>query len=295
MKEYKVSNFILAKCGAKLERCTLGAGRRSPDRLANLVNQDLTLEPGYLISYIVAEDRPFSEVLTSSSTIMTGTMGEFMSHLGKDMWGNFPLGGYKDAAHPIFTNPQVFDRKLYRIERNNIHAGVLTTPAYQMLTNGARAKANKAYETFLCRKFVVPEGGKPDPNDANPDLTKRAYCSFCHKSLEPMAAFWNRWPEVGNVNYLYNASSTIDDSGRYDGKTGKGALAFGKILTESENFAECSVTRAFEFVYGRKMTKIEKENQLEDMIDKFNESGQKLRSTIKSLLLAPEFFNGKGE
>ncbi len=108
-----------------------------------------------------------------------------------------------------------------------------------------------------------------------------------------MAAFFNRWPDVGIINYSYNASESINDTGRYDGKTGQGAAAFGKILTESDSFAECSVSRAFEFLYGRKMTRMESENKRDDMVAKFRDSNENLRTIMKAIVLSPEFLSGK--
>ncbi len=289
---YKVPPKVLERCGAAMINCNL-RNAQGFDAFLDEVGLDLSLEPAYLIAHTVAEDKPFNEILTTPTTIMTGTYAYFMAGQGKDLWANYPGGGIVDIAHPIFSPGNRLDRSHYRINRSPLHAGVLTTPAFQILTNGRRAKANRAYETFLCKKFTVPEGALADPSDSNPDLTKRAYCTYCHKSLEPMAAFFNRWPTTGNTQYVYDSSKTVVDTGRFNGSEGDGAPAFGKILAETDAFDECSIRRAFEFLNGRKMTSIELENKMPAYVADFKSSSKNLRATIKAMVLTPEFLSPK--
>lgn len=292
VQTYKVSTEILKKCGQAIEKCNI-ARSKFADRYSNLVSADLTMEPGYIIAHTVAEDRPWPEVVTTQTTIITGTYAEWLTNKGAPLWANFPGKSYEGSTDPIFTKPDIYDRGHHRIQRNALHAGVLTTPAFQMVTNGRRAKANRAYESFLCQKFTVPAGANPDPSDANPDLTKRSYCSFCHKTLEPMAAFWNRWPETGTINYMYDPAATISDTGAFNGQSGPGAAAFGKTLVSSQAFPECGVKRAFEFINGRKMTAKEAEASMAEWISNYDAAQQNLRPLIKAMVLAPEFLGVK--
>ncbi|MBC7532806.1 MAG: hypothetical protein H7318_14635 [Oligoflexus sp.] len=292
---YTIPPLVLERCGARLELCN-SSGAGSNDVFMDHVNTDMMMEPAYLIAHTVAEDRPYSEIINGTDTIMTGTYASFMAKTGLSFWANFPGGAFDDVStHPIFVTPNAADRKHYRIKRNANHAGILTTPAYQLLTNGRRAKANRAYETFLCKKFSVPDGAQPDPNDANPDLTKRAYCTYCHKSLEPMAAFFNRWPTTGVRNYFYETDIKLNDTGRFMGQEGKGANVFGKILAENESFGDCAVKRAFEFVNGRPMSILDRDNKLPAYVNQFKGSSMNLRQVIRSMVLAPEFLNPKGD
>lgn len=288
VETYKVSPEILKKCGAAIEKCNI-ADAKASDRYSNFVSRDVTMEPGYIIGHTVAEDRPWPEVLTTPTTIVTGTYAEWLTNKGAPLWENFPSKSYEGSTDAIFTKPDIYDRKHYRVQRNALHSGVLTTIAYQLVTNGRRAKANRAYESFLCQKFSVPDGANPDPNDANPDLTKRTYCSFCHKTLEPMAAFWNRWPDTGTLNYIYNTDAKIVDTGAFNGGTGPGAAAFGKALVSSQAFQECGIKRAFEFVNGRKMTAAEADANMSEWMSQYDTAQQNLRPLIKSMVLAPEF------
>lgn len=288
---YRVPPMILQACGEGLKKCSLKENGKS-DAYMDEVSRAMTMEASYIISHIVAEDTPFNEILTTEKTIMTGAYGYFMSRdRGSNMWGNFPGGGYVDLQNPVFKTTKPNDKNHYWVNRNPLHSGILTTPVFQLLTNGRRAKANKAYETFLCKKFAVPEGAKPDPADANPDLTQRTYCSYCHKSIEPMAAFFNRWPQTGVNNYQYDDKQ--DEAGRFAGISGEGAKGLGKILAENSEFQTCSIRRAFEFVNRRKMSYLEEENKLDEYASDFA-SDKNLRRLIIKMLLEPEFLSPKG-
>jgi hypothetical protein len=290
---YRTTRKLLERCGPAMIKCTIGADRRY-DRFIDEVDRDVSLEPAYIISHTVAENKPFASILTTQDTIMTGRYGYFLANQGQATLKNYPGQTLQDINHKIFTSPSAIDAKHYWIKRGSLHAGLLTTPAFQIITNGRRAKANRAFETFLCKKFTVPDGAQADPSDANPDLTKRAYCSYCHRTLEPMAAFFNKWPNVGTTAYIYNGSQMVDDTGRFNGLQGTGAAAFGKILSESEGFDECSIKRAFEFLNGRKMSYFEAENRLAPLVADFKASEKNLRLVIKAMVLSPEFLSPKG-
>ncbi|RZA26716.1 MAG: hypothetical protein EOP10_02665 [Proteobacteria bacterium] len=289
VKTYKVPPIVIEHCGGKTLPLCNTKSLNDKDALTDTFNRDLMMEPGYIISHTVAEDRPFSEILTTPDTIMTGTYGAWMHYNGPKLWANYPGGDIEGKKDPIFNAPDASDRTHHRITRNSLHAGVLTTPAYQLLTNGRRAKANKAFETFYCSKFTVPTNAKPDPSDSNPDLTKRAFCKYCHITLEPMASFFNNWPLTGNLNYIYTGNA--DDQGTFLGRSGKGAAAFGSIMVEADTFAACSVRRAFEFVNGRKMSQTEADLQLPRYVSVLLSNNLNLRIVIKSMVADPSFRN----
>lgn len=284
---YDVSEWVIERCGARLARCNL-LYDPGDDGLANFVDQDIVMEPAYLIGHLVRDDHKFSEVLTTDLTVMTGSYAYFIDQMAKDFWGNFPGGGFDTEMKEAIGRLNPNDRSRYLIKRKGAHAGILTTPSYQLSTNGRRAKANRVYETMLCRSFTVPEGAQPDPSDDNPDLRKRAYCAYCHRSLEPMANFFAKWPKVGNVDYIFQTGD-VDDTGAYNGRTGKGPQAFGKFLAQSDSFKECSVRRAFQFVNGRDVTATEKDFLIQSYVTQFNSNNENLREIIKAMLMSSEF------
>lgn len=292
-KGYRVPGWIAKQCGPMLEKCGLNDAAGS-DIYMEEVNRELSMEAGWLISRTVADDKPFKTILTTNDTIMTGTLGYFYGKgRGKRLLGNFVGGKIADIDKPLFKSPNILDKNHYWVNRGNNNAGVLTTPVFHSVTNGRRSKANRAYETFLCRKFVVPDGANPDPADSNPDLTKRTYCAYCHRSLEPMAAFFNRFPDTGSVNFEYHSDSNINDTGRFDGIDGKGPAALGKILADSDEFEDCSVKRAFEFTNGRKLSSTETVNVFPELKKVFKDSNGNMRTLLRKLVTMPEFLQPK--
>lgn len=287
---FRAAPAIYRICGGEtLAKCNMHADYNKDRFTANL-SKDIAGEAGYLIAQTVVDDRPWSEVLTTQDTMVTGTYGAFMSGLGNPLWSNFPNGGYA-SANSIFKTLNVEDRNYYRVARGKGHAGVLTTPIYHMVTNGRRAKANRAFEVFLCSKFVVPDGLNPDPNDANPDLTKRHYCDSCHKSLEPMAAYFNAWPTTGDLEYHYTSGQ--DERGSFNAQYGEGAEGYAAALISSPRFDTCSVQRAFEFLNGRKMTTVESINRTADYVKVLKDNGDSIRAVLKTMVTAPEFLDPK--
>ena len=162
-----------------------------------------------------------------------------------------------------------------------------------MVTNGHRAKANRIYEGFLCSKFEVDKDIHPDPSDDNPDLRQRTYCSACHKTLEPMATFFKRWPTAGNVNYIFNTSEELDDVGSIFGQQGNGMQDLGKFVSQNDKFSSCMIKRSFEMIYGRTMTQSEGEAYLARYLEVLKDSGMELKPVMKMMLLEQEFADNR--
>ncbi len=281
-------------CGADLSKCWI---RPNFNDYQTHVDEYFTMEPGYLIAHIVAEDQPFTQVLTSTRTVANEMAAYFFkTHMPmNNAIDNFPGGAYQEKDEARWKSPRVNrDKKRFWVERTPLHAGVLTTFAFHMTTNGRRAKANRLFEVFMCSRFTVPQGAMADPFDDNPDLRKRTYCSNCHRTLEPMAEFFNRWPDTGRVTMEYNSDTRIDESGMFLGESGKGVVDFAKIASESEAFHSCSIRRAFEFLHGRELTQAEASVLVPRYKEVYEGSGFGIRALLKAMIDAPEFSQAQG-
>lgn len=295
IKEYKVPSAVLARCGPDMMHCDMRGSHRY-NKFHDQVGYDMSMEPGYLIAHTVAEDRNFSEVLTSTSTIMTGTYGYFMAKVGSEFWDNFPEGA--DRANRIFVSPSITDRKQYRVERGPVHAGVLTTPAFQILTNGTRAKANRVYEAFTCLRFAVGDAIVPDPT-APDDIVKNPYCALCHvhMGLENMSLYFEKWKGIdGEPAYLYDRKkySPPIDRGTYMGNNaGEGVAHFAGLVAKSKPFENCSVKRAFAFINGREMNDEELKVLLAPYVSELQSGDGNLRNILKKMVLDTNFLSPK--
>lgn len=264
--EFAVPAMLLQEdfCGKSLEKCFPTDIRRDPIHGGTFVKGDhfetdivggFTREPGELIAKVVADGRPWKDTLTGTQSVLNGSQVATLKKWNKVITAVSPPGTYrKTATDPSLTLPALAsnDRAYAWVERGPLHAGILSTLAFQRTNNGWRAKANRAREALLCRKYVAPAGAKQIPSD-EANLAKRPYCSSCHVSIEPMSQFFGRWPKSG-TNYAYDASDKVNDAGSYDGVSGQGIVDFARIFAATDDFKHCAVERAFEFISGRSMT-----------------------------------------
>lgn len=289
-------------CGGRLQNCMPMDSRvvnRRIDAFLSPVLHDgnrffeeaiegLTMEPGMLIAKIVQDDRDFRTILTTTQTTLPGASETFLRSKGSMISAQ----GAGDWSALVANQSE---RKEWRwIERGAGNAGVLTTPQFHQVTNGYRAKANRTYESFLCRQFVIPPGVK-DTDPDEPDLTKRQPCASCHIELEPMGNMFKRWPEIG-TNFLYkrnlNAQGGFSPqpSGVFESGTDVPDLA--KIIVKDSRFAECTVQRAFEFLVGESPDEYDMKQHVPQWIETLKKNNYKLWPVMQEILRSVHFQGG---
>ena len=158
------------------------------------------------IEHIILEDRPYTDLFFNNTTYVNGPLVH--------MWRYFAhRSSYLDRGEtfiPYSLDPDLLPDLDYTevdtwvpVELPAFHAGVFTSPAYLLRFTVNRRRARQFYESFLCSPFVPPASGlEIDEESANePDFQVRPGCLYCHKSLEPAAAYWGRWTSRG-AGYL---------------------------------------------------------------------------------------------
>jgi len=157
----------------------------------SLLEQELRM-----VDQVIAEDRPYHQVLTEKTVEMNGPIALYLREQSRL---SFDLFADPDASSPIAdVAPNEADRWV-PVTRGGRHSGVLTTPGYLLRFQSNRGRAHRFYNAFECSTFI-PGGALPSPFEAcskHEDLTQRCGCDSCHKSLEPMAAAWGRFSEYG--------------------------------------------------------------------------------------------------
>lgn len=287
-------------CGPTLSKCVVvepdvhrfGVQDPSFDHYRELV-RGVSEEPGRMVAKIILESRSWNEVVLTSRGVLNSALEH---HIG--VWTpqvlsrasvfeeNAPPNTYRDAAGALKFQPRPLSDKSFRwFDRGAGHAGILSTAAFVSSFNGTRAKANALYEGLLCRKFVIPAGIRPQP-DNETDLTKKAVCRECHRDLEPMKEFFNRWQHPAN-NYAYVPSLAAD--GVFRGRSASDATGIAGILVEQPEFPVCAVQRMFEFFAGRTMTADEVRILRPRLVQKFESSGRKLWALVPDIIESPAF------
>ena len=273
----------------------------------------ITVEPGRIMAKNVREERNYAEILTTSKGVVNGHYLHFLQNFGNVIHTSFFKNGdqHVEKANVLNSYPElnsmqidIDDNNFYWIERgSNKHAGVLTTIAFHRATNGRRAKANLARSALLCREFVDPTGAVPKPMDRR-RLEERAYCGGCHKYLEPMAAFFYRWPDTGNDNnYFYNhvqksrTTYYIDTTCGEDCRAeGDGVRALADILVsyKDQSFKKCAIKHAYEFIVRQQLRGNIVRESMPNFLKIYEDSGGKIWAVMRKIIDS-DFFRSSAD
>jgi len=170
-----------------------------------------------LISYVVTQDLPFSEILTADYTVVNPFTAR-LRHL-PDQAANSCQTGTNEM---VFDDPcdeheyrpiQLQTRSCQGTSLENTHpsnaiphAGVLSTHTLlnrymTTATNLQRARAKFTYRLFLdidIESLVQFTVSQAEPPYQNPTMEGKT-CSVCHSLMDPMAGAFQKWAANGQV------------------------------------------------------------------------------------------------
>ena len=158
-------------------------------------------EAKHYMDDLFESDGDVRDLLRGRWTMINGPLAQFYHLLaGSSCCGTGSELGYVDPeplfdpkAVPPDLRPEDAARWTRVADRGAHAAGLLTMPVFLLKYGTRRARAHVLYNTFLCRDFVSDAASLPPSTE--PDLTKRPGCSDCHRTLEPMAAYFSRVAE----------------------------------------------------------------------------------------------------
>ncbi|MEM9189481.1 MAG: hypothetical protein AAGF12_09915 [Myxococcota bacterium] len=193
-------------------------------------------EPARLFEHIVAEDRPFSDLVLGNYTVVNQGLHHLYVRMARNNSQNASLDDvewwrdYQADPHAwrekTFQemHPNLLDDRNYhfdpRVEMGEPlgvpSAGVLTMVAGNHNYPRERVRASRWLETFACREFAPPPSSATFPAYTNDPATGGA-CMHCHASLiDPAAIHFKRFFHNGlylggigpkwdlrNMNYYY--------------------------------------------------------------------------------------------
>lgn len=153
-------------------------------------NNSVAREPLKLISYVVKNNKPFTEILTANY-ILVNPYSAFVYGI-KDLKFDNPLdeNEWKEGTIP-----------------GQSHAGVLTSPMFlnrfpTTATNRNRHRARMVYSFFLATDVMALAERPLDPTsieDFNPTLYNPS-CVSCHTSIDPVAGAFQNWNGQGTFS-----------------------------------------------------------------------------------------------
>jgi len=189
----KVSYRQECGCGPNMRWCQRGTTTQ------RLITRSMTQQVLRYARTIVKENRPYSDLILGRDIEVNGPLSHWYRYQ-TETGGGF-LFATKEQNFNIPTVPFLEQNTWVKVkERGYLHSGVLTLPGFLLKFESNRSRANRFYHAFLCQHFQAPAGGLPAADSEchnEPNLTKRCGCNFCHKAVEPAAAYWGRWAEAG--------------------------------------------------------------------------------------------------
>jgi hypothetical protein len=249
-----------------------------------------------LIAYIVANDRPFSEIGTATFTVANDL---FQRDTGRMPFPMEPVTG--SAWQPThYTDGRP-------------HAGVLSTSAFYSVwdtnnTNKNRRRANRWSILFHCYNFLdtpVDVTRNVDNNDANAVLnavTTRPDCKACHDRLDPMASFLfplddAQQLEGGDGNRFFSGNPERWRTANRRppavyGVPGTNIVDMGRLMVANPKFAECQTKRAFTMLFERAPQTNAEVQTANDIAARWpTEDGYNYRQLVRRWLLSDAYRN----
>ena len=155
-------------------------------------------------THILENDLPYTDLITTNKLEFNGPLVHLF--VNKPRVPNFPQIDITTFMGPLADLSYVDEDTWAEAEiaDSGGAAGVLTSPFFLLRYATNRARANRFYQSFLCKDFIAPPGGlvaPADPLALTPNLMVREGCDYCHGELEPAAAHWGRYNEVGAMRY----------------------------------------------------------------------------------------------
>ena len=171
----------------EMDRDVSGMDPTFVERGRRVTNDAVAQEPLKLISHVVRQDRPFTEILTADY-ILLNPYSAFVYGV-KDV----------DWSDPLDPN----EWREARIQEQT-HAGLLSSPMFlnrfpTTPTNRNRHRARIVYDYFLATDVMSLAERPLDPTsieDFNPAMYNPA-CVSCHAVIDPVAGAFQNWNERG--------------------------------------------------------------------------------------------------
>jgi hypothetical protein len=170
----------------------------STDELARFTNIGIAREPLELVSYIVKNNLPFTEIITADYSVFTPfSSRSFGAEMIEEFAGNDPFE-YKPGRYPSYTTSTGEEAPFP-------HAGVLTNPMFlarwpTTATNRNRARA-RIFLKFFLGFDILKTAEQPVDQTAvtvlNPQRDDPA-CSVCHTVIDPIAGTFQAFHFYGD-------------------------------------------------------------------------------------------------
>ncbi len=249
-------------------------------------------EPLDLLATIVANDRPYSDLVLADYTVVREEL--------LDLW---PL---EPASADVTPLPGTL---VARYTDGRPHAGVLSSNAMWLrhpstLENANRGRANALTRALLCESFLDRPIDFPTDVDLSDSETIRQAireepaCTSCHSTLDPLASYlWGFMDEGGEDPAALATYEPIRERDwvRYTGRApgffgtpGDGLVNLGLQIARDERFVRCGVERVYRGMLGRD-AELSDDGAIAEHRDAFVNSDLDVKALVRSVLADPRY------
>ncbi len=240
-------------------------------------------EPLRLISTVISEERPISDILTEDRVVADPVLA--------DLWG---------IPHPTGSG---WEWTAYTDGRPM--AGVLSTNTLWLrytadAVNYNRHRANAVARVFLCADFLEREGGftfavsAESLSSVERAVTEESACLTCHAALDPLASFLGgfaqRSVELPLDRYITWSQHTADWFAArvppaYFGAPGSDIADMGAMMAADPRFSACAARRVAEGLLRDSITGAEAARMGSDL----RAEGMLLRPLIRQVVTSDAY------
>lgn len=273
------------------------AGFLAKDSLAGMdpyaINRSIMEAPLRLIEHVVAEDRPYGEIVTADYQLadpaVAGAWG--LTHAGDGWQVVDPPADLRAAG--ILADSWLFAR----------HGSTIS--------NAGRGRANAISRALLCFDFqnrdieIDASVNLADPNEVAEAVQKNPSCVACHQQLDPLATFFAGYkldfvPLLVSYPYDHYAKGFFTDflkvdmrAPHYFGSPGQSLADLGDLIARDPRFSRCAAQRAYAYFHQVDLAEVPFAAAAR-LQDELLASKMNYKAMIRSLVLDPEFAAGTG-
>ena len=306
-------------CGPNLIYC-------STQGQQNAVTGSLSEALSQRVRDVVGADESYANLLDQPTTYINGTLAQYYRH--RVVYSSTLSSPVPVADLPSLTAD---DADVWvELEPGDQYAGILTEPGWLLRFQTNRGRANRFFTEFLCGEFIPPEDGIMEIAEENPtpDLSQKPVCMDCHTVLEPWAAYWGRWQEVGanyydtetyptyseyceecgpscadtycRFNYLLDPQHHHEDDyqfhfnpyvflvGDAEQHPTLGPAQWGSEIAADGRLARCAAEKAAIWLLGRPEAELDP-TLIDGWADDFTASGLSYRALVRSIVTSPTY------
>jgi hypothetical protein len=273
------------------------AGFLAKDTLAGMdpyaANRSIMEAPLRLIEHVVAEDRPYGEIVTADYGIadeaVAGAWG--LAHAGAGWQIVEPPADRRKAG--ILADSWLFSR----------HGSTIS--------NAGRGRANAISRALLCFDFqnrdieIDASVNLADPNEVAEAVQKNPSCVACHQQLDPLATFFQGYkldfvPLLVSYPHDHYSQGFFTDflkvdmrAPHYFGASGDSLADLGKLVASDPRFSRCAAQRAYAYFHQVDLAEVPFASAAR-LQDALLAGKMSYKAMIRALVLDPEFAAATG-